>query len=232
MNKKRKIIAWIIICSLWNFAVITIHIIMRSQLKFPTLNFEFFGWLIPVFMTVPFHGMFFGIISVYRKRFMKIFAIAYTTVGIICYISFVAAVTLGFSQWEPALYPLISETDNISFYLVLDNETEYEAIFKMFPSDIPASANNIQYKYRYEPIELDYEVNAQWLLSQTDYDSEKMRVKQNADECEQVSGKTLYKLWWQGEAEHSPGVYYNAEVEFDSETKEVKYRLLKNTVTS
>lgn len=217
---------------MWNLAVITVHIIMRSQLKFPTLNFEFFGWLIPVFMTIPFHGLFFGILSVYRKRFMKVFATVYITVGILCYVSFVAVVTLGFSSWEPTLYPLISETDNISHYLMLDNETEYEIIYKMFPREILESAENIQYKYRYEPIELDYEVNAQWFLSQTDYDAEKMRVKQNADECEEEDGKTVCTFFWCGQYDRSPGALYNIEIEFDDGMRTVNYHLLKNVITS
>lgn len=232
MNKKRKIITWIIICSLWNLSVITIHIIMRSQLKFPTLNFEFFGWLIPVFMTVPFHGLFFGILSVYRKRFMKGFAKVYTTVGILCYIFFVAFVTLGFSQWEPGLYPLVSETDDVSHYLILDYETEYEKIYKVLPERVPENAQNIRYEYHYAPIELDYTVDAQWRLPENDFEEEKERVSAKAHNCTDNGNKTVYSFFWSGQYDRSPGALYNIEIEFDDGTRTVSYHLLKNVITS
>lgn len=49
MSKNKKITAWIMVCMLWNIVVVGIHIIMRSNFKFPALDFSFFGWLIPVF---------------------------------------------------------------------------------------------------------------------------------------------------------------------------------------
>ena len=232
MNKNRKIITWITVCSVWNLAVITVHIIMRSQLKFPTLNFEFFGWLIPVFMTIPFHGLFFGILSVYRKRFMKVFATVYNTVGILCYVSFVAVVTLGFSQWEPGLYPLVSETDNISHYLILDYETWYEKIYKVLPERIPENAQNIQYEYHYAPIELDYTVDAQWRLPENDFEEEKERISADAQECIEEDNKTVCTFFWCGQYDRSPGALYNIEIEFDDGTGTVSYHLLKNVITS
>ncbi len=232
MNNKRKVITWIIICSLWNFAVITVHIIMRSQLEFPTLDFDFYGWLIPVFMTVPFHGLIFGILSVYRKRLIKAFAIFYTAAGIIFYISFVAFVTLGFTQFEPGLYPLVSETDDISHYLILDNETDYEKVYMVLPEAVPFNAQNIKYKYCYEPVELDYTVDVQWSLSENDFEQEKERVSEYAQECINNDSKTVCTFFWSGQYDKAPGALYNAEVEFDDETRTVSYHLLKNVITS
>lgn len=232
MNKKRKIITWIIICSLWNLSVITIHIIMRSQLNFPTLDFDSYGWLIPVFMTVPFHGLFFGILSVYRRRFMKAFAVVYNTVGILCYIFFVAFVTLGFSLWKPVLYPLVSETDDVSHYLILDYETEYEKIYKVLPERVPENAQNIQYEYHYAPTELDYTVDARWTLPGNDFEKEKERVSANAQERIDEDNKTVCTFFWCGQYDRSPGALYNIEIEFDNETGTVSYHLLKNVITS
>lgn len=232
MDKKRRIIVWITVCSIWNLAVIIPHIIMRSHLKFPTLNFEFYGWLIPVFMTVPFHCLFFGIVSVYRKKIMKAFAVCYTVVGIFCYITFLTFTTMCFTEWEPGLYPLVSETDNVADYLVTDNEMEYDKIYKIFPEKIPERVEGVEYKYRYEPLELDYNVDAKWSLPQADYDTEKARVRQNAEECREEDGKTICKLWWRSDEVATPGIYYNIDVEFEDKTQAVRYHLLKNTITS
>ncbi len=205
---------------------------MRSQLNFPNLDFHFYGWLIPVFMSVPFHALFFGILSVYRNRFMKAFAIIYTAVGWLSYIFFVAFVTLGFSQWEPVLYPLVSETDDVSHYLILDYETEYEKIYEVLPEKVPENAQNIQYKYYYSSIDLDYTVDAQWSLAENDFEEEKERIIGNAHECINDGNKTVYRFFWSGQYDRSPGALYNIEIEFDDETGTVRYRLLKNVTTS
>lgn len=235
MNKKRKIIAWIIVCSIWNVLVITMHIIMRSSLEFPTLNFERGGWLIPIFMTVPFHALFFGIISVYRKRLMKVFAVIYTAVGMLCYLVFISIVlyiNFAFEAREPLLYPLISETDNPAHYLVFDNETEYEKICEALPMEIPEAAQNVTYKYRYIPEGMDYTVDAQWALPGNDFEKEKERVSTNAQECIEEDNKTVCTFFWCGQYDRSPGALYNIEIEFDNETGTVSYHLLKNVVTS
>lgn len=186
MSKKKKIISWLIVFFIWNSAVVGFHIFMRSQLEFPTLNFEslgWFAWSIPIFMTVPFYGLFFGILSVYRKKLMKAFAVLFTVVGILAYLGFVVISTNFLTDWTPGIYPLMSETENASDYLVLDGtlKDEYDQIVKILPETIPEEAKNVKYKYTNNPLE-GSRIELYFELPEDKYETFKDDVQKNQEE--------------------------------------------------
>lgn len=186
MSKKKKIISWLIVFFIWNSAVVGFHIFMRSQLEFPTLNFEslgWFAWSIPIFMTVPFYGLFFGILSVYRKKLMKAFAVLFTVVGIFAFLGFVVISTNLLTDWTPGIYPLMSETENASDYLVLDGtlKDEYDQIVKILPETIPEEAKNVKYKYTNNPLE-GSRIELYFELPEDKYETFKDDVQKNQEE--------------------------------------------------
>lgn len=170
MAKRRKITVWIIVCLLWETLIVGVHIFMRSQLKFPTLNFEVFGWLIPVFMAVPFVALFFGIVSVHRKRLMKTIAVIFTVLGMLIYVVYVGLVTGGLTYWKPGMYPIISKTQKVENYLVLDSrfDKNYDEITKIMPKTVPETAKNVSYYYEYDPTSRAL-LSISWELPENEY---------------------------------------------------------------
>ena len=75
--------------------------------------------------------------------------------------------------------PFGSETDNKEDYLKFDEACAIgaTAFSKLFPAEIPESAENVEYFYRYHtyPDEL-YDVVAEWKLPRKEYEEEKNRV--------------------------------------------------------
>lgn len=170
MAKRRKITLWIIVCLLWETLVVGVHIFMRSQLKFPALNLEVLGWLVPIFMAVPLVALVFGVASVHRKRLMKTIAVIFTFLGVLIYVAYVGLVTFGFTDWKPGLYPLMSKTQNVENYLVLDGrfDKNYDEITKIMPKSVPKNAKNVSYNYEYDPTSRA-SVSAAWELPENEY---------------------------------------------------------------
>lgn len=223
MKKKKQILTWIIVCLLWETLVVGVHILMRSQLKFPVLNLELFGWLIPVFMAVPFWALLFGIVSVYRKRLMKAFAVVFTVLGVMVYIAYIAFVTLGLAVWEPGLYPLISKTESTADYLVLDGKfaENYDEITEIMPKTIPDDATSIEYNYRYEPGMRGF-LSVSWKLPESEYETFKKETLQKDGEITQDSRGTIFKYSWYTDS--LP--YYNwSQLIFNDERHSISYTL-------
>lgn len=234
MGKKTKIMLCVTVCLIWNLAVLIPFFIMRSQLKFPTLNLMQYGWLIPLFMTMPFVGLFFGLVSIYRKKILKWLASIYIVFGILFYSAFLTITTLAFTTWYPHLYPMISETNSISDYLIIDDtDAAYERIVKIMPQQIPTNAQNVTYNYRYVPLELDYSVNAQWNIPEADYEAEKQRVKDISDSNAVKNEMTICTISWSmGVNDTNPPCDYSINVEFYDETNVINYTVIKNSYTS
>ncbi len=175
MTKKRKITAWVIGCLLWELVVVGIHIFMRSQLKFPTLNLEVLGWLVPVFIAVPFIALLFGVLSVRRKKeLMEAFAIIFAVLGALIYVAYV-----GFSIF--ILPPLMSDTKNTQDYLVFDSDFVmdfYDEIVEVIPETIPENATNVVYNYRYEPLSHGW-LYVYWELPEDEYEDFKNKTLKN-----------------------------------------------------
>lgn len=223
MSKKKKIISWLIVFFIWNSAVVGFHIFMRSQLEFPTLNFEslgWFAWSIPIFMTVPFYGLFFGILSVYRKKLMKAFAVLFTVVGIFAFLGFVVISTNLLTDWTPGIYPLMSETENASDYLVLDGnfKDNYDNIIEVMPEKIPQEAENVRYEYIYDPC-MSGNMEVYFELPENEYETFKSEVMEKQAVSEETeSDNSAYFAW---NVTEIPAFFTWMRVDFDDSKNSV-----------
>ena len=167
MKKKKQILTWLIVCLLWETLVVGVHILMRSQLKFPTLNLEVLGWLVPIFMAVPLVALVFGVVSVRRKKeLMEAFSIIFAVLS-----ALLCVVHIGFSMF--ILPPFMSDTKKIGDYLVFDADfvTDlYDEIVEVIPETIPENATNVVYNYRYEPLSHGW-MYVYWVLPEDEYEA-------------------------------------------------------------
>ena len=191
MTAKRKITAWVIGCLLWELVVIGFYIYMYSLFKFPKLNFDFLGWLIPIFIVVPLLALLFGVLSVRRKKeLMEAFAIIFAVLSALLYC---AHIFLSLFM----LSPIMSETNNKDDYLVLDNDMalSYEDIVGVIPEAIPENATNVVYSYHYVPWE-DGWIYFYWELPEDEYEAFKNETLQKDGTIEKDNrGIIFYPSW-------------------------------------
>lgn len=75
--------------------------------------------------------------------------------------------------------PCGSETNRVEDYLVFDESCPayYVSYSSLFPQQIPKSAENVKYFYRYNNYpDLHYDIFAQWTLPRDEYKTEKQRL--------------------------------------------------------
>lgn len=220
MAKKRKITAWVIVCLLWEALVVGVHIFMRSQLKFPALNFELFGWLVPVFMAVPFIALFLGVLSIDRKKLMRVLAKTFAIIGILVYLFYMEVVTGGFEVLKPGIYPLMSETNDIEDYLVLDGDflVNRDKIIEIMPDTLPAKATNIVYNYKYEPAMYGC-VNILYTLPKAEYEAFKIETLKKDGSIEETDNGIKFISKWSNDGFCTIW----SELTFDDSSYSIKY---------
>lgn len=228
MSKSKKKAAWIIVCMLWGIVVVGIHIIMRGNFKFPVLDFSFLGWLVPVFMCLPFVSLFLGVICVNKNKVIKAFTMLFTAIGILAYVGFMCFATLGFSAFNAEMYPVKSHTENMTNYLVLDDgcKENYSNIVKVMPEKIPSNAQNVTYVYEYDP-RTNVEIDSYWELPKDEYEQFKNETLKNEKNSEQNGTSTSFTASWQ---ENKSGFVMNSymTIRFDDEKCSVKCSLYQN----
>ena len=191
MSKKRKRTAWIVVCLLWELVVIGFYIYMHSLFKFPKLNFDFLGWLIPIFIVVPLLALLFGVLSVRRKKeLMEAFAIIFAVLSALLYC---AHIFLSLFM----LSPIMSDTTNKDDYLVLDNDMAlcYEDIVAVIPEAIPENATNVVYKYHYEPWANGC-IYVYWELPEDEYEAFKNETMQKDGVITEDSRGIIFNPSW------------------------------------
>ena len=215
MKKKTKIILLVI----HGLVLFVPFIMAATQLKFPALDFETyssyelgFEKYFPIFIGV----WLLGVMSVplcEKLNKFKGFS-TYITVGGLVVFMLGFGTVCGALDLGPELYPLVSETEKASNYLVFDDRVDAEFVSTLLPEKIPENAKDVEYKYFFEPCAGNYTVCASWRLSDEDYKSEKTRFAswnngRTANSKSISTGKNLYAM--------------NATVEFDDAIKEIKY---------
>ena len=205
MTKKRKITAWVIVCLLWESVVVGLHIFICSRFKFPTLNPEFFAWIIPVFMVVPFLTLVFGIASIDKNKLIRVLAKIFAIIGILIYGAYFYLVGN-----VPPLYPVMSETKNTEDYLVFDSDIAwlYGDIVEVIPESIPENATNVVYNYRFEPA-LDAWMYVYWELPEDEYEAFKNETLQKDGTITKDSRGTIFNPTWNGECIPTGFMDYN-----------------------
>ncbi|MBO5936548.1 MAG: hypothetical protein J6Q79_02920 [Clostridia bacterium] len=200
MTKKRKITAWVIGCLFWEFIVVGLYIYMCSQLKFPKLNIDSLGWLVPVFIVIPLLALLFGVLSVRgKKELMEAFSIIFAVLSALLYCAHIFLSIF-------LLSPIMSDTKNKDNYLVFDSDFVWVCndIVEVIPEDIPENATNVVYNYRYEPLSHGW-MYVYWELPEDEYEAFKnetlkkdgtvTETDRGVKFCPSWNEKGLFSVW-------------------------------------
>ena len=215
MKKKTKIILLVI----HGLVLFVPFIMAATQLKFPVLDFETyssyelgFEKYFPIFIGF----WLLGVVSVplcEKLNKFKGFSTYITVGGLVVFILGFGTVC-GALGLGPELYPLVSETEKASNYLVFDDRVDAEFVSTLLPEKIPENAKDVEYKYFFEPCAGNYTVCASWSLPDAEYLAEK----------ERTAG------WSNGETKNSKafcdaenGYNKTGVIEFDDMKQEIKY---------
>lgn len=207
----------------WIILVYGLFLFMRSQLKFPTLDLNNYGWLVPVFMIVSFWGGVLALVSTEKRTKLRVFTSVLLIVGIVVSFCYTLATTFFFNFMEPGIYPLYSETTNPDDYLVLDGEFEgnYETLTELMPREIPEEAENVKYKYYYNST-LSGRFEVSWSLPEKEYEQlKKQTLAKNGEIVYGENGETVFSASWN--LTEIPAFFTGFSAAFNDELKTVTY---------
>lgn len=205
MNKKRKIITWIITSLLWILFLLAPIVYYAKQVHFPVIAP---GIVLKIIITVL---LLLPIIFAIAAKITKKEKIV-RTVFIVCTILNLASIyvfTFGFKTDVPFFYPIISYTDSAENYLIMDTDIYvYEDIFSsVFPKNIPDKAMDVKYKYYCEKSSNTVQIVAEWILPDEDYVIEKNRLAVGNNTSVRDLSSFAYKLMVEFDDEHN-AVFY------------------------
>ena len=152
------------------------------------------------------------------KRWIKIISV----ISLMILIVFSSLFSFRSMLFMPFVSPFASKTENIDNYLKFDSYVEDFTSHDIFPKNIPESAENIQYFYRYRDIiEEDFDIYLKVRLSESDFEAEKMRIMQqypNVEVVEDEKGVVDYRIRFEQQ-----GSYYYEFVSFSYKDFTVEY---------
>ena len=203
-------------------SVYGLFFLMRSQLKFPTLELHDYGWLVIAFMTASFWGLIFALFSTEKRKKLRVFTSVFVVLGIVASLCYMTVTTYFFTFMEPGIYPLCSETTDPDDYLVFDGrfDANYEYITEIIPLEIPEKAENVEYKYHYDGIRSG-SFNASWSLPETEYKLLKEETLRKSGDITHEGAVTTFVTSWN--VTEIPAFGTNLTVEFNDDTKTVSY---------
>lgn len=166
-------------------AVINLYFIVLQFFSFRYTNVYSWGYLIILLLFAALPSILSGV-CVAISRSAKKYVIALVCVLIVFSIP-VSMWSMFFWKFCPPLY---SQTDDINNYLKTDKYVEECSPLGIFPDEIPASARNTEYFYRYRHmVEADYDIYLKLNLSKSDFDAERNRIKAEYPDAEIVDMK-------------------------------------------
>lgn len=180
MNRHLKHLIFVIWIIIWTLPIAY----YTFSLRFPKITGGFVAYLI-LFVPISIPCLFLCI----KKRKVAldiIFVILFVLSVIYVYCS-----TLGFEAREPVFYPLVSQTNEVSNYLEIDNgvvdEENEKMLREVFPKSIPEEATEITYDYFYGAGDFSISILAKWKLPyeiyneyRNDYKSTELKKTGNA----------------------------------------------------
>ena len=210
------------VCGVW-FSLLLIQLIIAlCILKYPTLDSEFYGFLIPLNLCLPVIAAVFTFVSSEKRKFLKWFSVVFTALGVLN-----AAVFLTFTTWffhvpVSTFYPLVSYTDNVADYLNVEKDIQQrhgEYFKRFFPEEIPGNATDVRYEYLRRIDELEFRVALEYTLPEPDFS----RVKQQAESDEyavlrQEDDSVFYEYFYEIDAT------LRLRLSFDEASRRVCYR--------
>lgn len=189
------------VCGVW-FSLLLIQLILAlCILKYPALDSEFFGFLIPLNLCLPVIAAVLTFVSSENRKFLKWFSVVLTALGVLN-----AAVFLTFTTWffhapVSTFYPMVSYTDHVDNYLNVEKDIQEqhgENFKRFFPEEIPENATDVRYEYRRRIDELEFSIVLEYTLPEADF----FRVKQQA-ECDEYAvlreedGSVFYEYFYE-----------------------------------
>lgn len=218
MKRKTNIVLSVILIIL----VYGLFFLMRSQLKFPTLDLNNYGWIVIAFMTASFWCLIFSVAFTEKRRILRGFTSVFVVLGILASLCYMTITTSFFNFAQPGIYPLYSETTDPHDYLVFDGrfEANSEYITEFAPSEIPTNAENVEYKYHYDGIRSG-SFNASWSLPETEYKLLKEETLRKSGDVTHEGAVTTFVTEWN--TTDIPAFGTNMTIEFNDETKIVSY---------
>lgn len=178
---KRNILSIILLI----IAVINLYFVILQFFSFRYINVYDWGYLIILLLFAALPSILSGV-CVAISRFAK--------KAIIIVLCVLIALSVPVSMWSMFFWkfcpPLYSQTDDINNYLKTDKYVEEYSSLEIFPDEIPISAHNTEYFYRYRHmVEADYDVYLKLNLSKSDFDAERNRIKAEYPDAEIVDMK-------------------------------------------
>lgn len=73
----------IVLSAIFIISVYGLFFLMRSQLKFPTLELYDYGWLVIAFMTASFWGLIFALVSTEKRKKLRVFTSVFVCLCVI-----------------------------------------------------------------------------------------------------------------------------------------------------
>lgn len=207
---------------LWLATVYGMYFFMRSQLEFPAIRLDSLGIFLICIMIPPFWAMFFSLVLKNKRKILHTIISVFIVLGIFVHAGYVFVCTGGFQFWSPGGYPLYSETTNEKDYLVLDGKLKdnYDNIIKYMPEDIPQSATDVTYEYKYDS-SVSGRFTASWSLPEDELKALEEEFKTKDCSIEQIEKGTVYTIKWN--VTDVPAFFTTMNVYFWYETNTVSY---------
>ena len=103
----------------WIILVYGLFLFMRSQLKFPTLDLNNYGWLVPVFMIVSFWGGVLALVSTEKRTKLRVFTSVLLIVGIVVSFCIPWQQLFSLTLWSPVYIRFIPKQPTPTIILFL-----------------------------------------------------------------------------------------------------------------
>ncbi len=198
MKNKNKFF-WCITSVLWVVLIIAPILYYAQQMKFPVIAG---GIVLKIVMLVLILlPVIFILISKLTGK-EKVLVVIFSICTVLNFIS-VFIFTFGFALDAPFFYPVVSYTDSVSDYMILDENVLYidhDVLSAIFPESVPEKATDITYEYYCDMPSSTVKIYAKWTLPDEEYFLEKRRL-----------------------IDDYGSLIYNLKVEFNDQEKSVYY---------
>ena len=193
MKIGRKLL--LIMSCVWLLAAIVPFVLVLHNLKFPELGDILYLPLMLLILVMPVLGIVFSLIP---DRWIKRTVYGVLVSCFAVYFVYIFLATFGFSDYQTPFYPItVSSTTDAENYLVLDDIGENDAlevIKRVFPSEIPENAFDVDYYYECEPSKYSWIIDAAWCLPKEEYEAEKQRISAMSDKVVEKDGVLYYDM--------------------------------------
>ncbi len=205
--KNKKNFFWCIASFLWVALIIAPIIYYARQMKFPVIAG---GIVLKIIMLILILlPVIFILISKLTGK-EKVLVVIFSVCIVLNFIS-VFIFNFGFTLDTPFFYPVVSYTDSVSDYMILDENVLYidqSVLSTIFPESVPENATDITYEYYCDTPSNTVKIYAKWTLPKEEYFIEKRRL------INDYEVNSIYEY---------SSLIYNFKVEFNDQEKTVHY---------